>query len=238
MTDPVTWPRRLRPAGVFINPVYFSRSGGPSLGGIEQVTRTDLGHWEIDYKSVGLYRVAHRRLWNGTRTSVGGAAGSLIVPAWSLDSAPWAAGTVLGKTRTPHSDDTPHSDGALYSQPTIYVEMAVAAAISDTSVVLRLVAGIDELAGVRFSYEHALYETGFPTALEDDLWTVPIFPAIRAPIPADTLLEMDAPTCRVRLADDRQMDVPLSSGMADRADVSFKEDVAYWNELAEQLAEE
>jgi hypothetical protein len=99
-------------------------------------------------------------------------------------------------------------------------------------VTLRIVGGIDELTGTRFSYNHALYELGIPTAVDDDEWTMPVFPAIRAPIPADALLNFTLPTCLVRLATDRAMDVSLTAGNFDRADVSFVEAVEFWNDAA------
>jgi hypothetical protein len=232
MTDPLIWPSFLAPAQILANPVPFSRSGGVSLGGLERTTRTDRGWWMIDYKSVALYTVARRRIWNAFRVSLSGASGSFVIPVWSFDTSPWAAGTVEGKSLTPHSDDSPFDDESLYEQPTIIVTMGVAAALGDTSVTLRIGYGIDELTGTRFSYNHALYELGIPTAVVDDLWTMPVFPAIRAAIPIDAALEFDLPTCRVRLASDREMDVSLTAGGFDRADVSFREDTAFWNDAA------
>jgi hypothetical protein len=203
----VTWPTTtLRPAQILANPVPFTRSGGRSLGGIERVTRTDRGYWSIVYKSVLLSNPSERQYFNAIRTTLNGMAGSLTVPVWSHDS-----------------------NGA---ESSIVVTMAAAASVGDTQVTLELGSGIDNLAGVRFSYNHALYETGFAIDIYDDQWIVPIFPALRADIAADAVLEFDSPTCLVKLASDREMDVSLTAGMVDRADVSFIEDVEYWNDLA------
>jgi len=232
MSEPLIWPSLLVPAQIEVNPTPFSRSGGVSLGGLERVIRTDRGWWEVAYKGVALYDDGQRRAWNRLRVSLSGMAGSVAVPIWSFDSAPWLPGTVNGKFLTPHSDGSPFSDGSMYSQPGIVVEMAVAAEVGDTSVALRLVYGIEELAGTRFSYQHALYETGRVISIVDDVWTISVFPAIRADIPVDAALEFDLPTCLVRLATDREMDVSLTAGSFDRADVSFTEDCAHWNDLA------
>lgn len=232
MSGTLIWPSILRPAQVAPNPSPFSRGGGTSLGGIERTTRTDRGWWEIAYKGISLTEVSQRRAWNRVRVALSGAAGSIAVPIWSYDSAPWMPGSINGKILTPHSDGSSFSDGALYSQAGIAVEMAVEAEIGDTTISLRLIGGIEELAGVRFSYNHALYETGSVVSVVDDVWTVTVFPAIRADIPADAELEFDLPTCLVRLASDREMDVTLTVGDFDQADVNFVEDVATWNDLA------
>jgi hypothetical protein len=202
----VTWPTTLRPAQILANPVPFTRSGGRSLGGIERVTRTDRGWWSIAYKSVLLQDATSRRLWAATRTSVNGMAESIVLPVWSHD----VNGADTG----------------------IVVTMGVAASLGDTQVTLELGSGIDDLAGVRFSYNNALYETGVAIDVYDDQWLVPIFPALRADIAADAALEFNLPTCLVKLASDREMDMSLTAGMVDRADVSFLEDVEYWNDLA------
>lgn len=202
----ILWPTTLVPAQILANPVPFTRSGGRSLGGIERVTRTDRGWWSISYKSVLLETAAQRRLWNATRTSLNGMAESLAIPVWSHDA-----------------------NGA---QSGIVVTMEDAASIGDTSVVLNLGSGITDLSGVRFSYQHALYETGIATLVAGSEWTVPIFPALRADIAADAALEFNLPTCLVKLASDREMDVSLTAGLIDKVDVAFVEDCEFWNDAA------
>lgn len=233
MTDFVVWPYHLLvPGGIEANVVPFSRSGGTTLGGLQRVTRTDRGWWSIAYKGVPLKTAAERRMFNALGTHCGGMATPIVVPVWSHDSAEWPAGTGGGMLLTPHSDGTLHSDGSLYAQPAIGVTLVGAAAIGATSVTLRIGYGIEELVGVRFSYQHALYKTGYPTAIDGDDWTMPVTPAIRAPIPAGAALEFGLPTCLVRLASDRELDASLSAGFFDRVDVAFVEAVDYWNDLA------
>jgi len=233
VSEILAWPSSiLKPLEVQADVVAFSRSGGTTLGGLQRVVRTDRGWWSIAYRGVLLSTATQRRLWNGIADHCGGMAGLLAVPVWSFDSAPWPAGSVNGRILTPHSDGSSFGDGGLYSQPAIGVQMAATAALGATSVTLRLGFGIEDLAGVRFSYQHALYRTGFPTLIDGDEWTVPVSPAIRAPIPADAELEAGLPTCLVRLASDREMDVNFSRGGVDRRDVAFVEAADYWNDLA------
>lgn len=234
MSDEIlVWPASvLRPAAIEPNVVAFSRSGGRTLGGLERVTRTDRGWWSIAYRGVTLGNPRQRRLWNAVAEHCGGMAGLLAVPVWSYDSVPWPDGTVQGRLLAPHSDGTSFSDHSLYGQSPIGVQMVADAAIGATSVSLRIGHGVDDLAGVRFSYQHALYRTGFPTAVSGNVWTVPISPAVRAPIPADADLEFGLPTCLVRLAGDREMDVSFSVDKISKHDVAFVEASDYWNDLA------
>lgn len=231
--DLVIWPHRLLvPQRMHANVVPFSRSGGRSLGGISRNTRTDRGYWSISYEAVPFGRPEQRRAWGAIRSTLSGMAGQLAVPVWSHDSAPWPPEGPDGSQYLPHSDGEGFGDGALYRQRTIAVEMAHQAAIGETVVTLRLVHGAADLAGVRFSYEHALYETGNALAIEGGEWTLPIFPAVRMTIPAGAALEFDLPTCLVHLASDSAMDLSLGPADFDRAPIAFVEAVDHWNDLA------
>ncbi len=235
MPEFVTWPHRLLvPTAIEASVVPFSRSGGTTLGGLQRVTRTDRGWWSIAYKGVPLKTAADRRMFNALGTHCSGMATPIVVPVWSQDAAEWPAGTGGGMLLTPHSDGMPHGDGSLYAQPAIGVTLVGAAALNATSVTLRIGYGIEDLIGVRFSYQHALYKTGYPTAIAGNDWTVPITPAIRAPIPAGAALEFGLPTCLVRLASDREMDTRFTAGFFDTVDVAFVEAADHWNDLAEE----
>lgn len=113
--------------------------------------------------------------------------------------------------------------------------MATFAPLGATVVTLRLL-NASGAEGVRFSYQHALYETGPQIEqVSPDLYRVPVFPAIRKAIPADAPLEVDNPTCLCRLADDRGMSgLSLSPAEIDTATVEFVEAVDVWNDLAEE----
>lgn len=231
--DFIHWPASvLKPAAIEPNVVPFSRSGGRTLGGLERVTRTDRGWWSIAYRGVTLAGPARRRLWNAMAADLSGMAAPIVVPVWSLDSAPWPAGTVNGRLLVPHSDGSTFGDGSQYAQSPIGVTVVDALAIGATQATLRIGYGINELSGVLFSYGHALYKTGLPVAIDGDDWTVRLTPAVRAPIPAGAELEFGLPTCLVRLASDREMDVMSSVGKVDKRDVAFVEAADYWSDLA------
>lgn len=233
MPNIVVWPGQLlRPGAIEPNPVPFSRTPGRSLGGIGRSTRTDNGYWEIGLMGVALRDTETRRWWNAIRTTLGGKPGLAIVPVYSKDTAPYASGSEEPVILTSHSDGAPFSDGGLYSQGAITIATVGATAIGATSIKMQIATGLPDLSGVRFSFQHALYETGFAGEPIDGVWEVPIFPSIRAPIPDDAALEFDDPTCLVHLKDDRGMDVAMSAGGVDFRNVYFEEAVDYWNDLA------
>jgi hypothetical protein len=233
MADYIHWPTKLlRPAKATASMVPFTRSGGRSLGGIEPTARTDRGFWRITLSDVTVYKPAMRRTWNAIRTQLGGRAGLVTVPAWSFDSAPYPSGHREPLVYSPHDDETTFDDGTSYSQGAIDVRMATFAPLAATVITIQLVSASSPV-GIRFSYQHALYETGpIIQQVDDDTFQVPVFPAIRKAIPVDAQLEADRPTCLCRLVDDRGMDLALSNVEIDAASVEFVEAVDYWNNLA------
>lgn len=229
----INWPAKLlRPASAIAAPAAFSRGGGNSLGGIGRNVRTDRGFWNITLTNVSVRSSAMRRTWNAIETDLTGKAGLIAVPVWSFDSAPYASGHRERPILTTHDDGTPFDDGSEYYQGAIDIEMASFAPLSSTVVQLRLI-NAASAAGIRFSYQHALYKTGrILSQTGDDVFQVPIFPAIRQAIPAGAQLECDMPTCLVHLADDRGMDISLNNTEIDTATVEFEEAVDFWNDLA------
>lgn len=177
-----------------------------------------------------------RRQWNAIRTGINGRAGLVVVPCWSFDSAPYASGQREPYLTFPHDDGTAFSDGTEYYEGAIRIEMATYAPLSATVVTLRLV-NAASAEGIRFSYQHAIYETGMLIEQAGkNTYRVPVFPAIRQAIPADAWLEVDNPTCLCHLADDRGMDLELSNSEIDAATVEFAEAVDFWNDLAREEA--
>lgn len=224
----------LNPRETPANPVPYTRGGGPVLAGFERATRTDRGFWSIEYVGIGIRGNDHdrKRTWNAIRTGLGGRAGLIVLPVKSWDSAPYPSGGFQPRPRTTHDDGTPFDDGSVYDQDVIDIRMGAPASIGQAVVTLRRVVAADNLVGIRFSYNHALYETGPAISVSGDLWTVPVFPSVRAPIPAGALLQCDEPTCLARLATDRGMDLPQGKREHMEANVSFVEAVDHWNDLA------
>ena len=225
----------LRPQQGAPNPVPFTRSGGRSLGGVDPAIRTDLGFWLIDYQNVVLQnrRRDQWQTWQAIRSYLSGRAGLIAVPVRSSLSAPYLSGAFEPMPETPYDDETDYDDGTLHVQGAISIVTDGETLIGATMIRLRVINAAPNLVGVRFSYQHALYETGPVIDIDDDVWTVPILPSIRADIPGGAELEFDRPTCLCRLADDRGMDIAQDAiGKDAMPSVSFIEATDFWNALA------
>jgi hypothetical protein len=234
MTDYIDWPIcLLGPRETDANLVPFTRGGGRSLGGLERAARTDRGYWSVSLNGIIVRTKAQKKTWNAIRVKSSGRSGVFVVPVKSWDTAPYSSGKFEPPILTVHDDDTEFDDGSSYLQGAIDIEMETEAAISDTVVTLRRNVATDDLVGIRFSYQNALYETGPAIDVDGDLWTVSIFPSIRATIPAGSSLECDNPTCLMRLAEDRGLDLPQGKRLLSEVSVSFVEACDVWNDLAE-----
>lgn len=232
----LVWPHQLLvPVKSEANVVPFSRSGGRSLGGLEPTTRTDRGFWSIRLNDIILENRRKRRAWTALQTELSGRAGLIAVPVWSFDTAPYPEGVDRFHRSIPHSDGTYFSDGAGYQGQKISLRAPDAVPIGATSMRLQVINAEADLVGIRFSYQHAAYQTGFAGTVEGAFWTVSISPAIRAPIPAGASLEVDMPTCLCRLKDDSGMDTDLDVLGMSRPSVGFNEATDYWDDLAAGL---
>ncbi len=239
MAKIVEWPLcLLSPRAVSADIVPFTRTGGRTLGGIETATRTDLGYWVVQYSSILIENRDRRQwqTWQAVRQLFGGRAGHMAMPIVSSLSAPYASGRYEPRIETQHSDQSLFDDGSSYIQGAINIVSHGVTPLGATTMQLRIVNAADNLVGVRFSYRHALYETGPVIDVNGDIWTVPVSPSVRAPIPSGSELEFDYPTVLCRLAEDRGMDI-TADGMAKIAtpSISFVEDTDYWYRLAKGL---
>jgi hypothetical protein len=233
MADFIVWPHKLLvPEECRPNIAPFSRSGGRSLGGLEPKTRTDLGFWNIDLVNIMVRYKAQRLTWNAIRQNLGGQAGLIAVPAWSRDVAPYVSGSYEEASLVPHSDGSTFSDGTLYQQGAISVVTVGDTPIGATVMKLRIIQADDSLVGSRFSFQHALYETGPAIDITGDVWTLPVWPTVRAAIPDGSDLEFDMPTCLCHLMEDRGMDGGVNNIEFEQRTVSFVEANDYWNQKA------
>lgn len=234
MAEIIVWPHELLvPEECHPNLVPFTRSGGRTLGGVEPATRTDLGFWSIELSNIAVYSREQRQSWIAIRQKLGGKAGLVAVPAWSFDAAPYVSGEFEPPLTTSHDDDTLFDDDTPYEQGAISVVTDGVTAVGATSIRLRIIKANTNLVGVRFSNNHALYETGPVTAIDGDIWTVPISPTVRELIPAGAVLEFDMPTCLCHLEEDRGMDGGVNNIEFEQRSVTFIEATDYWSTLAD-----
>lgn len=218
------------------NPVPFTRNGGRSLGGLSRYTKTDRGYWSGSLTGIAFRRgrqFEQAREWNILRTYLSGQAGLVVVPVCAtrlLVDKPQLVD--MHAQLLPHDDETPFDDDTEYYEGAAHIEAAAYASLGATVITLRSVSG-HPLEGIRFSHQHAMYETGRAIARPGaNEMTVPIFPAVRRAIPGGTWLEADRPTLLCRLASDSEMDLEFPAANMPRPSVKFVEAVDVWNDLA------
>lgn len=243
MADIIHWPYDLLvPERTRVSSSPFSRGGGRSLGGLQRTVRTDRGFWRIRLENIWPRTVEMRRTWGAIDTALGGTSGLIAIPAWSHDVAPYAdpaCGSAPRPVETEHDDDAFFDDDEPYVQGNVVLEMATFAPIGATVATIRIIAGAAEPSGIRFSYQHALNRTGrILEQVGGNSWRVELATAIRAPIPAGSLLEADRPTCLCHLVNDDGMALDFSGLSAqDLASVEFVEATDYWVDLAMGLVD-
>ncbi|MCP8895353.1 hypothetical protein KYK29_10445 [Shinella daejeonensis] len=239
MVEVLVWPHELlQPENTIADVVPFTRTGGRVIGGAKPAYRTDLGHWRIDLENVAVSSPEQRRAWDAISTYLGGSSGRIAVPIWTLDSAPYANAECGWEEDilVPHSDGTPFSDGTLYMQSPISIVSQGVAAVGATVVSVRVINAGPDLAGTRFSYNHAAYKVGQVLDVAGDVWTVRITPSIAAIIPDGVDLEFHRPTCVCNLVSDTGMRRGMRHDGVEFLSVSFIEDVRYLNDLAAGIA--
>lgn len=238
MSGFLIWPHKLLiPESASAVTTPFSRSGGTSFGGLTRASRTDRGFWRVTLTNVRLNSVEQRRTWDALDTALGGMSGLIAVPVWAFDTAPHLGGIDAGAIETTHDDDTLFDDETPYVQDSLLIEMATYAPLSATTVTIRILEGEPEPSGIRFGYQYASYKTGrVLEQISENSWRVEITPAIRAPIPADSILEASAPMTLCHLVSDTGMRRDTTTSRVINPSVEFVEATDFWSDYAVGLA--
>lgn len=211
----------------------FTRSGGTTLGGRDLVTQTDLGFWRAVFPNIMVKSndMRHEEAWNAIQVALQGRTGLVIVPAYYTGSRLQQLAKTQSALAT-HSDGSTFSDGTKYSSEPPLVQMEEDAQIGATVVKLRALREGLSLTGIKYSYFHALYQTGPVRSRDGDVVQVPIFPATRAKIPAGSILTVKEPTCLMHLASDNEMDIVHGVSPITPKTLNFVEAIDYWDKVA------
>ena len=227
------WPKSVLPlAGCNFIQEPFSRTGGTSLENVEITTQTDVGKWRADIGPIIVHTRNQFRVWTAIRTYLSGRSGIIAMPANEKFTAPYVGDVETSPGLSTHSDGSTFSDGSKYRTRSIGLRMSAAAGLGATVVSIEAVNAGDDLTGVRFSYQYALYETGELISRSGNVWQVRVFPAIRQAIPAGADLEADDPMCLMKLETDIGMQLPETPDRVSRQTIRMVEAVDYWNDLA------
>ncbi len=216
----IYWPRHaLRPNNVSVTLNERNLATAPAVSGYTQVVSSGPPIWSITFGNIDIRTETQRRLWRAVSALAEGRRNVFIVPICRGDQ-PLPSG-YDGVSEVTHSDDSPHDDDTPYSQSANSVTVGVAAGAGAVVITLDInVVGTIE-PGHYLSIDHRLYIVrGTPSAA-----TVNIWPPLRKAVSAGELVELDNPTCRMRVASDSEMAADFQRLRFGQASVSFIEDL-------------
>lgn len=217
-------PPQLGVASVEWTPRHTSRSGGVSLTGAEQVVQSPAWRWSATLgfqvspmdgnQSALIYRSLIRR----------GRAATVLVPEVDTRGPAQYAGLVIPDRGVRHADGASFSDGSGYAQSFTGAKLAGNAALNATQILIGLGVGFVLLPGMRFSTpDYRMHEIDEILGVDGTTWTVRIAPWLRASYPADTPLNFDRPTCRMRLASDDTGALTITNRALSTPSIAFVE---------------
>lgn len=223
----IWWPDILRPQKIKIDLAHRSLRGPTAQSGYTQVVSNSAGLWTASYDSIPVYTSAMIRCWRALDSLIEGQLGIISIPAWDFPRSPNAIGE-LGLniySNTPHDDDSFFDDDSGYQSAWTNVSVGTAASIGATTVVLSKETASTLEPGHRFSINDRLYQIKSITSQDSTSATITIRPPLREAIVVGDRAEFDYPRVKVRLTDDKAMQLDLNYNGYATPTLSFYEAV-------------
>lgn len=221
------WPEKvLIPATQAIDPAARSLSGSANLKGSAQVAASSAGTWTGMFGSVAMRgRKTRILVWRSLSVLLYGRTNPVLVPrgrGWQ----PVPAGAEEAGTwdPVPHGDTSLFDDGAGYESSSIDITVASDALAGATTIEVDIHLSGTLEPGQDFSLEERLYRISGIAYAEGGAASITFLPPLREDVLAGTVFEMDDPVCRMRLASDGEMSLPLELLKFAAPSVNFLED--------------
>jgi hypothetical protein len=213
----IVWPALLTPRSIEFMFDSRSRSGGPTLTGVEQIVGSSGGLWRARLVSIPVVSDVKRKVWRALEAQIQGRTNEVLVPVFNIDN----PGLVIGGIT--HSDGSTFSDDTGYSQSEVTAEFSSAAALRATEITLTVTNGTIE-PGHYFSVGLGrLYTVAALVSEAGSNVTVNIWPPLREAALQGAPAEFCNPTCRMRLASDDGMKAEFELGRFASPSVDFVE---------------
>lgn len=227
----IWWPEILRPQKIKIDLAHRSLRGPTAQSGYTQVVSNSAGLWTATYDSIPVYTSAMVRCWRALDSLIEGQLGIISIPAWDFPRSPNAIGE-LGLniyssiySSTPHSDESFFDDNSGYQSSWTNVFVNATALIGATTVSLTKETTATLEPGNRFSINDRLYQIQTITNQDSVSATVTIRPPLREALVVGDRAEFDYPRVKVRLTDDKAMQLDLNYNGYATPTLSFYEAV-------------
>jgi len=223
----IRWPLdALPPRNMSLDIASRSLSGPSSVSGYAQVSASSAGIWKMTYDQIPVLTENAVVCFRAISAILEGRLGSILVPIYRrYQPVPDGAEDAGLFDPVPHSDDAFFSDGSGYVGRVIDVQLTSAVVKGATSASIAInVAGLIQ-PGQHFSIGERLYRLKAVSYTSDTTASITFTPPARDAVSAGDNLEFDDPVCRMRLASDSEMDLPLEYDRWAFPTVQFLEDV-------------
>lgn len=227
----IIWPcSRLVPRNISVDSASRTMAGPASVSGFTQVVASDAGLWKATYEEIPVrdtQGVGLVQLWRAIAVQAEGRLNPLLICVHDIERKPYPAGTSDAdlEGQVPHADDALFDDDTGYVSSVIDVSLSANAAVRATTLVVTKSLSGDLEPGHRFSIGERLYQIRSVTNQDAASATIKIWPPLREAWSTGARLEFDRPVLRVRLASDKEMDLPLELGRWSFPSVNFIEDL-------------
>lgn len=225
MDRPIFPIHRLRPEFIKADVVSLVMSGGVALNGVEDVIQTDGGgSWEIEYSGITLNSVATQRIWDAWTSYLSGGARVVLVPVYSLRTAPRpVAGNGLMRPSNLIVDDDVFPTSVAFAAPYIIAAVTSSAALRATSIGIRVTQGAQLRPGLRFSIGSRSYKIEQVSAIGYNA-VCTISPPLREAVESGAAVNFDWPVVQCRAAIGQRLTPEMRWGRQGSAAISFVED--------------
>lgn len=225
MANVPLWPINVLPPREFaINLAPRTLAGPSSISGVGQVATSDAGIWKATYGGVPVVSRQKILTWRSLGEWAEGRLNPFLIPITNFYQ-PYAPEWEAAYKTVPHSDQSPFSDHGEYRSRVINVALVSNIPLRGTTANLAIIAAHDIQPGQHFSIGDRLYRIRTLQMTGENTATITFRPPAREAVAAGTELEFDQPVCRMRLASDSEMDLPLDYGRWSFPSVNFIEDV-------------
>jgi hypothetical protein len=200
-----------------------SLAGPASVSGKAQVVSSDAGIWKASYSGFPVVDEQRVLAWRGISTLLEGRLRPILVPLWRrYQPVPAGAEDAGLYMPVPHDDGSSFGDDTEYQGGVIDVRTIADAPVRAVSLTVSVNVAGDIQPGQHFSIDERLYRV---RSFDAGSGALTFRPPLREAVPAGTRLGFDTPVCRMRLASDDAMDLPLDFDRWGFPSVNFIEDV-------------
>lgn len=222
------WPLDILPPREIVADIAPRSMAAPAaVSGVQQVVASDAGLWKVAFGGIPVVNGNAVLTWRAIAATLEGRIQPILVPLshWYQPEPPNAEALGLWEP-VGHSDNTRFTDGTGYRGSVNDVRLLSAVASRAVSAMFNVyAAGAKMQPGQIFSLGERLYRLRTVTWTSATVAAVTFRPPAREAAVAGQRVELDDPVCRMRLASDAEMDLPLDYGRWSFPTVNFIEDV-------------